>query len=129
MVLGAILPSFYGYDAHGDVRLLTNASGIVTDTYTFDGFGNLLSSTGTTPNVFRYSGEQFDIETGFYYLRARYYNPVVGRFLTIDPALGPADYPRSAHAYSYTGANPVDRFDPTGESVVIEYVLLVVSIT
>ena len=72
--------SFYGYDGGGSVRQLTNASGAVTDTYAYDAFGNKISSTGTTPNEFLYRGEQYDSDLGLYYLRARYDNPLTGRF-------------------------------------------------
>jgi YD repeat-containing protein len=49
---------YYGYDAHSGVRLLTDASGMVTDTWDYDAFGNVLSRTGTTANAFLYRGEQ-----------------------------------------------------------------------
>ena len=75
---GAWQPSFYEYDGDGNVRLLTNSSGAVTDTYEYDAFGNLISTAGTTPNEFYYRGEQYDADLGFYYLRARYYNPTTG---------------------------------------------------
>jgi len=65
---------FYGYDGHGSVRYLTDINGAVTDTYTYDAFGNLLARTGTTPNDYLYAGEQHDANVGFYYLRARYLN-------------------------------------------------------
>ena len=52
--------SFYQSDGHGSVRLLTNASGAITDAYDYDAFGNLLYRSGTTPNDYLYSGEQFD---------------------------------------------------------------------
>jgi YD repeat-containing protein len=53
------LVNYYVFDGHGSVRALTNASGAVTDTYDYDAFGNLLHSTGTTPNNYRFAGEQF----------------------------------------------------------------------
>src|SRR5258708_2156582 len=65
--------SFYDYDGQGNVRLLTDATGTVTDTYDYDSFGNALNVTGTTPNVYRFGGEQMDSDLGLYYLRA--YNP------------------------------------------------------
>ena len=75
-------PSFYGYDGGGSVRQLTNSVGVVTDTYEYDAFGNSFTKSGTTPNNYLYRGEQFDADLGLYYLRARYYNPQTGRFLS-----------------------------------------------
>jgi YD repeat-containing protein len=54
LIGGAWTLSFYGYDAHGNVRYLTNAASTVTDTYQYDAFGNLLRSTGSTPNNYRF---------------------------------------------------------------------------
>jgi RHS repeat-associated protein len=111
--------SYYGYDAHGDARYLMDSTGAVTDTYDYDAFGNLVGSTGTTPNVYRYQGEALDAETGLYYLRARYYDPTVGRFLNVDPMTDEGEHP-----YEYADADPVNGHDPTGEQDVIEYSLL-----
>jgi RHS repeat-associated protein len=61
----------------------------VTDRYDYDAFGNIMSRTGATPNVYLYSGEQLDPNVGFYYLRARYYEPRAARLTTIDPYSGP----------------------------------------
>lgn len=69
--------------------------GTVTDTYTYDAFGNLIAQTGTTPNDYLYSGERFDANSGFYYLRARYMNPESGRFLSRDSAEGQVSDPIS----------------------------------
>jgi RHS repeat-associated protein len=54
-------------------------------TYEYDAYGNLLNSTGTTPNVNMYRGEAYDSDLGLYYLRARWMNPLTGRFLSRDP--------------------------------------------
>ncbi len=105
---------FYGYDGHGSVRLLTDAAGAVTDTYDYDAFGNLLSSTGLTPNEFRFAGEQFDFDLGLYYNRARYLNTTTGRFWTMDTAAGNPQTPSSLHRYLFASADPVDRIDPSG---------------
>jgi RHS repeat-associated protein len=86
----------------------------VTDTYTYDAFGVLLASTGATPNVYLYTGEQLDPNVGFYYLRARYYDAAIGRFITIDPRQGNIFEPVSLHRYLYGGANPVNNRDPSG---------------
>jgi RHS repeat-associated protein len=110
-------PSFYGYDGGGNVRQLTNAAGAITDTNEFDAFGNLVNFTGTTPNHFMYRGEEFDSDLGLYYLRARYYNPLSGRFMSRDPYDGNKILPMSLHKYLYAGGNPVNKVDPRGRDL------------
>ena len=107
-------PSFYGYDGGGNVRQLTNSLGTVTDKYEYDAFGNDVYHTGTTPNNYLYRGEQYDSDLGLYYLRARYYNPATGRFLSRDPEDGKAIDPKTLHKYLYAGGDPVNSVDPTG---------------
>ncbi|MGA9673272.1 MAG: RHS repeat-associated core domain-containing protein [Terracidiphilus sp.] len=63
-----------------------------------------------------YRGEQFDSDLGLYYLRARYYNPATGRFLSRDPEDGFIDEPASLHKYLYAGGDPVNAKDPTGRN-------------
>src|SRR2546425_401457 len=111
-------PSFYGYDGHGNVRFLTNTAGTVTDTYQYDAFGRLIASTGSTPNNFLYSGEQFDGNVGLYNLRARYYNDVTGRFVTRDPIEGAPCSPLTNNPYIYGNDDPVDHVDPLGQEAV-----------
>jgi RHS repeat-associated protein len=106
----------------------------VTDTYTYDAFGNLTAHTGTTVNPFLYRGEQYDSTLGMYYLRARYYRPQIGRFLTADKyedGQGPGcactcacscsgrddakiSPSPSHHLYVYTNDDPVNFVDPSG---------------
>ena len=91
----------------------------VTDTYEYDAFGNAVNKTGATPNNYLYRGEQYDPDLGLYYLRARYYNPATGRFLSVDPL---AD--EGQRRYEYAAADPVDGMDPNGSEAYIEYALL-----
>ena len=117
---GAWTPNFYGYDGAESVRYLTSTTGAVTDTYGYDAFGNEVDHTGTTPNNYLYRGEQYDPDLSLYYLRARYMNPLTGRFLSRDPEDGdPAD-PASLQKYAYADADPVDGIDPTGWSTLAE---------
>ena len=106
--------SVYLYDGHGSVVGLANESGVVTDTYAYDAFGNLISSTGSTENYYRYCGEQFDETTGLYYLRARYMDTSTGRFISQDTYQGTINDPVSLHKYLYANANPVMNSDPSG---------------
>jgi RHS repeat-associated protein len=106
--------SYYGTDGHGSVRYLTDSAGVVTDTYTYDSFGDLVSFTGSTPNEYLFAGERIDPETGMYYLRARYMQPATGRFFTQDSYEGSPFDPQSLHKYTFTSNDPVNNIDPTG---------------
>ena len=99
---------------------MTNLSGAVTGTYEYDAFGNEVSYTGTTPNNYLYRGEQWDPDLGLYYLRARYMNPLTGRFLSRDPKPGHIEIPRSLHKYLYASDDPVNRIDPRGKEDLVE---------
>ncbi len=107
---------YYLYDGHGSVRTLTNAAGRITDCYSYDAYGNLLKKEGDTENEFLYTGEQYNADTGLYYLRARYMNPSTGTFISMDSYQGTIYDPVSLHKYLYAGANPVQYTDPTGYS-------------
>jgi RHS repeat-associated protein len=108
--------NWYGYDGGGSVRLLADATGSVTDTYTYDAFGMLIGSTGSTANAYLCRGEQWDSDVSLYYLRARWYAPTLGRFLTADSYEGEEDDPISLNAYGYAGGDPVGFDDPSGYS-------------
>jgi RHS repeat-associated protein len=107
-------PSFYVYDGAGSVRQLTDINLKVTDEYEYDAYGNSFTKTGTTPNNYLYRGEQYDTDLGLYYLRARYYNPGTGRFISRDPLNGLPNDPASLHKYVYASADPVDLSDSLG---------------
>ncbi len=123
VINSAWTPSFYSYDGMGSVRQLTNASGAVTDTYEYDAFGNQISHTGTTPNNYLYRGEQWDPDLGMYYLRARYYNPLSGRFMSRDPWSGDQFDPKTLHKYLYVGSDPANYTDPRGRADLFEYAI------
>src|SRR6267142_6556394 len=111
---------YFDYDGHGSVRALTDNSGTVTDTYDYDAFGNLIHTTGTTPNNYLYSGEQFDSDLNLYYNRARYLNVSTGRFWSMDTQGGDVQAPQSLHKYLYASGDPVNRRDPSGNDDIAE---------
>ncbi|QQZ58890.1 RHS repeat-associated core domain-containing protein [Paenibacillus sonchi] len=99
---------YYLYNGHGDVVQNVDTSGAVINSYTYDEWGNITSQVEGTSNSFKYSGEVYDPETGPYYLRARYYDPSMGRFLNEDTVEGQIDNPLSLNLYTrdlhrYTG--------------------------
>ncbi len=117
--------NYYGYDGQGSVRYLMDGNGNVTDTYTLDAFGNSISSTGSTPNVNQFDGEQLDPNTGFYNLRARWMNPGIGRFQTMDSYEGDSFDLKSLHKYSFVFNNPANLYDPSGRQISLPTMLTI----
>ena len=113
-VSGNVL-NFYGYDGNGNTRYLSGTNAAVSDTYVYDAFGTLLTSTGSTSNNYLYNGEQYDPTLALYYLRARYLNTGTGRFWTRDRFRGRTENPGSLHRYVYCADNPVNCSDPSGK--------------
>jgi RHS repeat-associated protein len=112
-------PNAGTYYAHGDhlgsLNVLTNASGQEVQRLTYLPFGETLSNTGTVDFLqHRYTGQEQDPETGLYFYHARYYNPVLGRFLSPDSIVPGAGNPQSLNRYSYVTNNPVNLTDPSG---------------
>ena len=106
--------SFYHVDGLGSTRALSDALGIVTDRYIYDAFGRTIGQVGSTGNVYLFAGEQRDAATGLDYLRARYMNPSVGRFVSRDSFAGFNQNPITLHEYMYAKVNPVTNIDPSG---------------
>ena len=106
--------SFYHVDGLGSTRALTNESGLLTDSYIYDAFGQVLKKIGDTENSYLFSGEQRDSNLGLDYLRARYLNVNTGRFISRDPFEGFLQNPITLNKYIYANANPVSFVDPTG---------------
>jgi RHS repeat-associated protein len=107
---------YYSADGLGSVVALTKSNGPAVNTYFgYNTFG-WVNATDTVANPFRFTGREWDSETNLYYYRARYYDPLWGRFLSEDPARfgGGADF------YAYVGNSPADLVDPYGLSACTE---------
>lgn len=105
---------YYLYNGHGDVVQILDTNGNVVNSYSYDAWGNITNQTEGISNSFKYAGEIYDEETGFYYLRARYYDPTIGRFLNEDTYEGEIDNPLSQNLYIYVHNNPLIYTDLTG---------------
>lgn len=121
------LVEFFSTDALGSTRFLTRldptpgAGGgingslgeLTTQTFSYDAYG-LLAYGSAAATAYLYTGEQWDVDVGAYYLRARWHLPEWGRFLSRDTYEGAPDDPVSQNRFLYCQANPVNMVDPSG---------------
>jgi RHS repeat-associated protein len=125
------LVEFFSTDALGTTRFLTRfdpGSGggidghlgeLTTQTFSYDAYG-LLATGSAAATAYLYAGEQWDADVGAYYLRARWYLPEWGRFLSRDPYEGAPDDPVSQNRFLYASANPINNIDPSGHMTLTE---------
>jgi RHS repeat-associated protein len=104
------IPSYLHHDQLGSTRLITSQTGAHAGSFTYSPYGTLTASTGTVTTPLGYAGQYTDPQAGLVYLRARYYDPSTGQFLTRDPLEAQTRQP-----YSYAGDNPTNYTDPTGK--------------
>jgi RHS repeat-associated protein len=104
---------YYVHDGLGSVRQLVDTTAQIETNYAYDPFGVPLLG-GEVYNPFQYTGEAWDAEVGLLYLRARYYQPEVGRFITKDPWAGDSDRPATLNSYAYGLNNAVNLMDRSG---------------
>jgi RHS repeat-associated protein len=99
-------------DYQGSVRDVVDSQGNTLNHIVYDSFGNVTSQANSAVNFrFGYTGREFDVETGLYYYRARYYDPQTGQFIGQDPlSFGAGD----SNLYRYVGNSPMNFTDPSG---------------
>ena len=107
---GQTTATYYLTDALGSVGGLANSAGALLGNYTYDAFGQILTSPASVNNPYTFVGERLDQATGLIDLRAREYDPIAGRFTSKDPA-GIAS---GLNSYSYAGNDPINCVDPLG---------------
>ena len=101
--------SYHIQDEAGSTLFLLDETHKIQKTYHYDAFGTVLEESGDTLNRLTYTGQQYDTATGQYYLRARFYNPALGRFLQEDVYRGDG-----LNLYAYCKNHPVGYYDPSG---------------
>jgi RHS repeat-associated protein len=102
-------PTWLHADQIGSVRVITDSSGLVSGTYSYDAYGRQTGHTGTATTPMQFVGQYTDAETGLIYLRARYYDPTTGSFTGRDPVQG-----GSATDYDYVDGDPINNSDLDG---------------
>ena len=105
--------TYYHYvsDEQGNITHVLSEDAEILNHYSYDAFGNIIEKTEKVENRFCYNGEMLDPVTQQYYLRARFYNPVIGRFTQEDTYYGDG-----LNLYQYCQANPVGYVDPSGHN-------------
>lgn len=105
--------TYYHYvsDAQGSITHVLSEDAEILNHYNYDAFGNIIEKTEQVENRFCYNGEMLDPITQQYYLRARFYHPVIGRFTQEDTYYGDG-----MNLYQYCQANPVGYVDPSGHN-------------
>jgi len=104
---------FYHFDGLGSTIAMTNAAGTIVNKYAYDEYGNVLNQVEAVSNPFKYVGRYgvMHDDTGLLYMRARFYDPEVGRFLSKDPV---GLWGGDVNLYRYALSNPVNWMDPWG---------------
>ena len=100
---------YYHQDEQLNTTLISDENAAIRNHYQYDAFGAGLDVVEDLPNRIRYTGQQYDEQTEQYYLRARYYNPVLGRFMQEDVYQGDG-----LNLYAYCRNNPVVYYDSSG---------------
>lgn len=109
------IASYYESDGLLSVTSLTTSAGAVTNTYSYDSFGNLTASSGSVVNPFQYMGRELDSESGLYNYRARYYDQTNGRFTSEDPIRFDG---KDLNFFRFVSNQPTGLLDPFGTTVV-----------
>ncbi|MBI4302550.1 MAG: hypothetical protein HY664_08085 [Chloroflexi bacterium] len=106
--------SYFLGNGLGSTEALTDGSGNIMASYKYDVFGAVRSSSGSGSTEYHFTGQQDDATLAYYYLRARYYDPAIGRFISKDPFSGIAGQPQTLNLYIYTLNSPTILADPSG---------------
>lgn len=113
MINEITIAEYFLTDALGSVRQLTNTTADITSTQAYSPYETSLSTAGDSETPYGFTGEYTDA-TGNIYLRARYYNPNDGRFISRDTWAGDVNNPLSLNRWNYTQSNPINYTDPSG---------------
>ena len=106
-------------DGHGSLRRTTDEAALAGDPDHFTAWGQPLASTNKAPARWRYGGEEWDSDLGMYWLRARHYDPGLGRFSTMDSFEGVSLEPATLHKFVFCHNDPGNRIDPSGHESLV----------
>ena len=131
----------YIKNIQGDVMAIANSAGTIYARYEYDAYGRVVSVTDgngndvssqpnhiANVNPIRYRGYYYDTESGLYYLKSRYYDPVTCRFINADGYISTGQGLLSTNMFAYCGNNPVNRKDPTGQFWITALIVTAVAV-
>ena len=113
---------YYVRNAQNDIYLIVDSNGYAQVYYQYDSWGRIIGGVDATDdniaaiNPYTYRGYYYDFETGFYYLKSRYYNPEFHRFINADAYMQTGQGMLDKNMFAYCGNNPVNIVDPAGQS-------------
>ena len=122
---------YFAKNLQGDVTAILDSQGNVVANYRYDAYGSIISVTDANGNYvssathianlnpFRYRGYMYDEESGFYYLRSRYYDPYIGRFLNADGLISTGQGFDGHNMFVYCNNNPIILVDNTGTRPIV----------
>ena len=112
--MGSGTTSYFHGDHLGSTSVLTDGTGTAEEHNSYRPYGAVHTHTGTSDVAYKYTGQERDASTGLYFYNARYYDPVLGRFLSPDTYVqNPLD-PQTLNRYAYARNNPILYTDPSG---------------
>ena len=106
--------TYYHPDHLGGLNIATGGSGNVTETTFYYPYGETRVNTGSVDLHYKFTGKEIDRESGLYYYGARYYDPVIGRFISADSIVQSPGDPQTLNRYSYASNNPLANINPQG---------------
>lgn len=105
------------YDGLGSITMLRDQAGATVATYQYDEWGKIVKQTGTVKQPLRFASYYWDQDAGLYHLGARWYDPTLMRFISVDPNPGDQDDSLSLNEYMYCRNNPINYTDPDGDYI------------
>ncbi len=118
---------YYHTDHLGSSNIITNSSGSKVEDLFYYPYGERLTDSGSVNVRHKFTGQEYDAETGLYYYGARYYDPKLARFISADTIVPDFADPQTLNRYSYCANNPVIYTDPSGHFFLIDDIIVAVA--
>ncbi len=109
---------YYHPDHLGSSNIITGDGMARVEEIDYYPYGEIGMDVGSSSASHKFTGQEWDSETGLYYYGARYYNPVIGRFISADTTVQDPANPQTLNRYSYVGNNPIHYVDPNGKAFI-----------